>query len=259
VSHLHFPDGVLPLWLITVGWLATMAAVGAASRALRRAGRAQSAVPVIGVVAALVIASMSTEIVPIAYHVNLTVLAGIIVGPWASILVALVVNVILALFGHGGVTVIGLNTVEIATEMILGYLLFHGALKAFHGRAGLSAATATVVTLFLTTTLMIGIVALSQVAPVDARDTGSLDPATLSFSNPFGGGLVANRIVTPERVAGETPAGAISVERFAVIVYALGVIGWAIEAVLIGSMVAFVARVRPGLLRHSLVEGAAWT
>ena len=38
-------------------------------------------IPLLGVVAALMLVGMSTEFVPIAYHVNLAVLAGIIVGP----------------------------------------------------------------------------------------------------------------------------------------------------------------------------------
>jgi hypothetical protein len=157
------------------------------------------------------------------------------------------------------VTVVGLNTVEIATEMSLGYVLFHGIVRVLRGRPGLAAGLATVLTLFVSTTLMIGIVALSQVAPVDARETGALDPATLSFSDPFGQGLFANRIATPEREPSVAPAGAISVARFAAVVYALGLIGWTIEALLIGSMVSFVARVRPGLLRHPLLGGLEWT
>ena len=63
---------------------------------------------------------MSSEIIPIAYHINLTVLAGILLGPWLSIISAVIVNVMLALLGHGGVTVIGLNTLVISTEMIAG-------------------------------------------------------------------------------------------------------------------------------------------
>ncbi len=31
-----------------------------------------------------------------------------------------------------------------------------------------------------------------------ARDTGALDPGTLTFANPLDSGLVANRVVTPE-------------------------------------------------------------
>lgn len=257
MSHIHIPDGVLPLWLIGLGWLVTAILVTAAIVALRHADRARI-VPQAGVVSALVIAAMSTEIVPIAYHVNLTVLAGIVLGPWTSIVAALVINSILALFGHGGVTVVGLNTVVIGAEMSLGWLLFAAFARVWRGRLGFAAGLATLVTLFLSTSLMIGVVALSQVGLGEARDTGALNPSTLSFSNPFGEGLFANRIVTPEH-EGETVTSHLSLARFATAVYLLGAIGWTIEALIVGYLVAFIARVRPGLLGRLLLGGASWT
>jgi cobalt/nickel transport system permease protein len=253
MSHLHIPDGILPLWLIAVGWLVTALLLWLAMRSLRKVDKARI-VPHIGVVAAFVIAAMSTEIVPIAYHVNLTVLAGIVIGPAPAVLVAFVVNVVLSLFGHGGVTVGGLNTLITAAEMVLGYALFHGLLRFAPGRPGLAAGVATVITLFLTTTLSIGIVALSQISPSQARDLGSLDPSTLTLRDPFSGGLFANRIVTPEGEAGQ-PVETLSLRRFAISLYLLGSVGWALEALLVGSMVSFMARVRPGLLRRALLAG----
>ena len=256
MSHLHIPDGVLPLWLVALGWVVAAVYVGLALIAVRKGERVQL-VPRVGVVAALVLAAMSTEIVPIAYHLNLTVLAGIILGPAAGVLAAFAVNLILALFGHGGVTVIGLNTVVIGTEVVAGFLLFRGFSRLVGDRPGLAAGLATVLALALSTTLMIGIVGLSRIAPTHARDLGSLDPKTLTLANPFGHGLVANRIVTPEQGA---PAGngGVSLTRFAIAVYALGAIGWAIEATLTGFIVSFVARVRAELLRPG-ESGVSWT
>ncbi len=256
MSHIHIPDGVLPLWLIGLGWAVAIAMLAASFAALRRAPR-ERVVPRLGVVAALVIAAMSTEIVPIAYHVNLTVLAGILLGPAAGPLLAFVVNVVLALFGHGGVTVIGLNTVIIGTECVLGWALFRLLGRAWPRRVGLAAGVATVLTLFVSTTMLIGVVALSGTNPATARDTGALDPGTLSLSNPFGGGLVANRIVTPEQEL-QRQAPHLALWKFAVAVYGLGSIGWAIEGTLTGFMVAFVVRVRPALLVRA--KGVArWT
>ena len=77
---------------------------------------------------------MSTEFVPIAYHINLTVLAGIIVGPAMGFLAAFIVDLILALFGHGGITVVGLNTLIVGAECALGSLIFRG-LVPFDARA----------------------------------------------------------------------------------------------------------------------------
>ena len=133
MSHLHIPDGVLPLWLVLSGWAITLPVVWLASRRAAADRESMRKVPLLGVVAALVLVAMSTEVVPIAYHVNLTIVAGVLVGPWLSVIVAFVVVAMLALIGHGGVTVIGLNTVIIAAEMILGWALFR-AFSAALGR-----------------------------------------------------------------------------------------------------------------------------
>lgn len=245
MSHIHIPDGVLPLWLIAAGWLATFALVALASRRasaldLRRR------IPLVGAMGALMLVAMSSEIVPIAYHVNLTVVAGAILGPWLSIITALVVDTVLALLGHGGVTVIGLNTLVISAEMIVGWAVFRALLLAIgRKRAGLAAGVATVVALALSTTLLVGIVALGGGGAAASRESGALDPSTLRFSNPLSSGIFSNAIVLPEKPAAGKP---LSLARFAAMVYTLGAIGWVIEALISAAIVSYVARVRPGLL-----------
>lgn len=244
MSHIHIPDGVLPLWLIAAGWLATFALVALASRRataldLRRR------IPLVGAMGALMLVAMSSEIVPIAYHVNLTVVAGALLGPWLSIITAVVVDTVLALLGHGGVTVIGLNTLVISAEMIVGWAVFRALLRAIgRKRAGLAAGVATVVALALSTTLLVGIVALGGGAAA-SRESGALDPSTLRFSNPLSSGVFSNAIVLPEEPSADKP---LSLARFAAMVYTLGAIGWVIEALISAAIVSYVARVRPGLL-----------
>ena len=128
MSHLHIPDGILPLWLVLAGWVATLALLAVSARRLDEA-EMRRRVPLLGSVAALMLVAMASEIVPIAYHINLTVVAGILVGGWLSIPTAFVVVTILALLGHGGVTVIGLNTLVIGSEMLLGAALFRGFVR----------------------------------------------------------------------------------------------------------------------------------
>ncbi|MHB1477319.1 MAG: energy-coupling factor ABC transporter permease, partial [Coriobacteriia bacterium] len=159
MSHIHIPDGVLPWWLWIAGWLAAAALLGIAARRATRTG-SRRAVPLIGAVSALVLVSMSSEIVPIAYHVNLTVIAGVLLGPWLGVIAAFIVVLVLALLGHGGVTVMGLNTLVIGTEIALGWALVRGGtrllgIKKIRPVAGI----ATVLTLALTTTMLVGIVA----------------------------------------------------------------------------------------------------
>ena len=109
MSHIHIPDGVLPLWLVAAGWVMTLALLFLIARRLS-GPEGRRKIPLLGVMAALMLVGMSTEFVPIAYHVNLSVLAGIIVGPAMGFLAAFIVDLILALFGHGGITVVGLNS-----------------------------------------------------------------------------------------------------------------------------------------------------
>jgi cobalt/nickel transport system permease protein len=249
VSHIHIPDGVLPLWLIAVGWvvagaLTALAVRRAESHDLRRR------VPLVGAMAALMLVGMSSEIIPIAYHINLTVLAGILLGPWLSIITALIVNVMLALVGHGGVTVIGLNTLVITSEMVVGWFLFGRFVRVFgRRRPALLAGGATVLALMVSTTLLVVIVALGG-SPAATRESGAFNPTTLSFANPFGHGVVTNVIVAPEP---KTATPKLPVARFALMVYVLGSVGWLIEALITAVIVGFVARVRPGLV----FEGAA--
>lgn len=261
MSHIHIPDGVLPLWLVIAGWAVAAALIGLA---VRRVGGQdlRRRVPLVGAVAALMLVGMSTEIVPIAYHVNLTVIAGILLGPWLSIITAFVVDLMLSLVGHGGITVVGLNTLVIAAEMIFGWALFRAFVGAFgRRRAAPAAAAATVIALALSTTLLVGIVAVGGTAAT-TRETGAFDPATLSFSNPFSDGIAANHLLggeeheyeessTAEEEEGhdhESEDGELSVSRFAAMVYTLGAIGWIIEALITALVIGFVSRVRPGLV-----------
>ena len=252
MSHIHIPDGVLPLWLVSAGWVVTLVLLFLIARRLSGPD-ARRKIPLLGVMAALMLVGMSTEFVPIAYHVNLTVLAGIIVGPAMGFLAAFIVDLILALFGHGGITVVGLNTLIIGAECVLGYLIFRGLFRLLGARqsVGVPAAASVVFTLFITTMMLIGVVALSNVDPGRARDTGSLEMATLNFKNPFEGGWVDNRVIHPEKEAKgdfSVQNSGVNLGRFATAVLLLGVMGWVLEAAITAVIVQFIYRVRRDLI-----------
>ncbi len=251
MTHIHIPDGVLPLWLWLGGWLLTLGVLWVAGRAGAGA-ESRRRVPLLAVLSAMMLVAMSSEIVPLAYHLNLTVIAGTLLGATLSPIAAFIVCVILALLGHGGVTVIGLNTLLISAEMIVGGLLVRTFIRALgRGRVPLAAALATVVTLAVTTAMLVGVVALAGAGSATARETGALDPGSLSFSNPVSDGVFSLGLFS----GGEAPpAGApaaaeqISVARFATVVFVLGPIGWALEALVTALVLGYVARVRPSLL-----------
>jgi cobalt/nickel transport system permease protein len=260
MSHIHVPDGILPLWLILTGWVITVAWIALAVRRLADEDLRRR-IPLVGAVAALMLVAMSTHIVPLAYHINLTVLAGVLLGPWLSVPTAFVVVTILALIGHGGVTVIGLNTIVIGAEMALGWALFNAFVRWLgRARPALSAGVATVITLAITTSLLVLIVALGG-SPAATRESGAFDPDTLSFTNPFAEGVIGSTLLGDEHGhKGETgyeheaeaeegpEEEPFDLRRFALIVYVLGSIGWLFEALVTAGIVGFVARVRPSLV-----------
>lgn len=223
MTHMHIPDFVLPVWLWVSG-LVVMAAGLWVSLVRLRSMDMKKKIPLLGAISAAMIVAMTLEILPLAYHINLSVVAGILLGPALGFVAAFIVNLMLALLGHGGISVLGLNTILLGLEAVLGHTFF-SLFKRF-SPVFWRAAVATVLTLFTTTLLLIGIVAASN-----------LDPGT--FLHPDEHGL-----------APQEPA--VSVPKFALLVLSLGVFGWIIEAAITGSVVKFISQVKPDLLFHKL-------
>src|SRR4030067_2643235 len=122
MSHIHLPDGVLPVWLWVSGFIVAILVGTILSRFIKKEELTRR-LPLLGMMAAAMVLGASVEIVPIAYHVNLTVISGILLGPSLIFLATFVVNVILALFGHGGIIVIRLKTLTLSIEGVFGYFL----------------------------------------------------------------------------------------------------------------------------------------
>ncbi|HEX2988879.1 MAG TPA: energy-coupling factor ABC transporter permease [Chloroflexota bacterium] len=248
MSHIHIPDGVLPVWLVGAGWLLAIIVLGLVSLRVRHTEPGRQ-LPLLGVMSALMLVGMSTEIIPIGYHINLSVLAGIVLGPAMSFLAAFIVNLILALFGHGGITVVGLNALVVGVEASLGYYLFSAVWSVLRGRQrtpALSAGIAAFIALVLSSLLMVGVVALSAIGP-SAQASASL-PESLSFQNPFEHGLIGSEIGRAEEHQADATGNSVDVATFAKLVALFGIAGWIAESLLTGAIVGFVHRVRPDLV-----------
>jgi cobalt/nickel transport system permease protein len=235
MTHIHIPDGVLPVWLWASGFL-LMSLFFALSLFRLRTADMKKKVPLLGAIAAVMLVAMSLEILPIAYHLNLSVAAGILLGPSLGFMAAFIVNLMLAFVGHGGITVVGLNTVLLGTEAFLGHTLF------YLFRKGLpvfwSAAVATVLSLFLASLLLIGIVGVSHV-----------DAESFAHQHEHEGG------VTEQTHEQHHEPESSSLRTFAVIVLSLGSIGWIIEGAITGAVIQFISKVKPDLLAHGLHKG----
>jgi cobalt/nickel transport system permease protein len=232
MTHIHIPDGILPVWLWASGFLLMSAFLALSIFRLRTADMKKK-VPLLGALAAVMLVAMSLEILPIAYHLNMSVAAGILLGPSLGFMAAFIVNLMLAFVGHGGITVVGLNTLLLGTESLLGHMLF------YLFRKGLpvfwSAALSTVFSLFVASLLLIGIVGISHVhAEFFAHDYE------------HGGGVNEQ---TQEQHDEQEQS---SLRSFAVIVLSLGSIGWIIEGAITGAVIQFISKVMPDLLSHGL-------
>lgn len=159
MSHLHLVDGILPLAWWVVGYILAFAVLGFALPKIKKEDVAKR-IPYIGVVAALMLLTMSVPLGFLPFHLNLTVLAGILAGPWLGFTAVFIVNIILAFIGHGGITVVGLNTLIIGTEVILGYYLFSHL--RMYVKPTAAVAVTVVFALLISTSLMVGLITSSD-------------------------------------------------------------------------------------------------
>jgi len=237
MSHIHLPDGVLPVWLWIAGFIGAFLVGAILLRFFKREDFPRR-LPLLGMMAAVMVLGASVEIVPIAYHVNLTVISGILLGPSLIFLATFVVNVILALFGHGGITVIGLNTLTLSLEGVLGYLLFHLFWRILK-KLTLATFVATFVALFVSTVSMIGVVSL-----------GTSHYEELMHQEE-GGGVFEFKLLK-EKGDLQKKEGAekeVNLKRFIWILLPLSFLGWLLEAVITSLIVRYIHRLRPDLLR----------
>ena len=237
MSHIHLPDGVLPVWLWVAGFIGAILAGVILSKFYKREDLSKR-LPLLGMMAAAMVLGASVEIVPIAYHVNLTVISGILLGPSLIFLATLVVNVILALFGHGGITVIGLNTLTLSLEGVLGYFVFHLFWRIFK-RLSIAIFLATFLALFASTLSMIGVVSLGTSHYEELIHQGE------------GRGVFEFKLLK-EKEDHQKREGAeeeVNLKRFITILLPLSFLGWLLEGVITLFIVRYIHRLRPDLLR----------
>jgi cobalt/nickel transport system permease protein len=278
MSHIHLPDGVLPVWLWLSGLIAMVFIGTVLFRSIRRE-EVSKRLPLLGMMAAVMVLGASVEVVPIAYHVNLTVISGILLGPSLIFLATLIVNIILAMFGHGGITVLGLNTLILSLEGILGYYFFQLLWKMFkkltrstalspafeggdgkrrsgsnlskprhlcRGGEGLTPAVflATFLSLLVSTSSMIGVVSLGASHYEEMIHQGDRR------------GIFEFELSKEKRDQHEKEAKKeeVNLKRFMAIILPLGFIGWVLEGVITSLIARYIYRIRPELLR---LKGAA--
>jgi len=217
--HIHVPDGVFPVWLWALGYIIVTAFL---SIAVRKVDEDEKRGIHAAAMSAVMLVAMSIPL-GVPYHINLTVLAGIILGPWWALISNFVTNLILATFGHGGITIVGLNTMVTWFESLVGLYIFmtlRAAFKQRKWRFTVATGVSTFTALVLSTVLVIGIVAASGINPAEA--------------------------IHHEHEGGEEPQ--ISMAVFAALIVPIALVGAVIEAIITSLIVIYARKVRPTLI-----------
>ena len=119
-------------------WALALLLLVLGARALRGASPQRLAYQ--GALGALVLAAMVVELPlgPLDYHLTLVGPVGVLLGPASIFQVVFVANAILALVGHGGLTVVGLNALVLGAGGVLARPVYAGVRAALGtaGRAG---------------------------------------------------------------------------------------------------------------------------
>lgn len=123
MSHIHIPDGIVPSYLWITGYVITFIIMIILFRK-NRYDHLRKKVPLCALMSAIMLISMSIPLGFLPVHIGLAVLSGIILGPSLGFVSVFTVNLILALTGHGGITIVGINTLILGAEVIIGYYIY---------------------------------------------------------------------------------------------------------------------------------------
>ncbi len=218
--HIHIPDGVFPTWLWLSGIVILIPLVLLAIYFTRKD---QKKLVLASAITALMLIVFSIEI--FGYHLNFTALSGMILGPWWSLLSITIVNIFLALFGHGGVTVAPINIIINWVEALIAFFIFKFVIRKIKNRkikASISGIT-VFFSLFISFVLFLGIIYLTGINPAlqNEHDTNNFNINQQQY---------------------------IPLTEFAIISFIPMLISAIMESILTSFMVIFISKVRPKLL-----------
>jgi len=215
MSHLHIPDGLLPLWVWGTGLLVALLLLVRASHLAREHSPQRIAYQ--GALGGLMLAAMAIPLGPFEYHLTLAGPVGILLGGAGAFQVSFVVSAILALMGHGGLTVVGLNALVLGAGAVVAYRV-HGAV-AHRLKPAPALALGTAAGQAVAGLLWLGVVGIGL----------RLDPGIAAHAG-----------------AGDGRLGVFA--AFALPLWAVGIV---VESVIAFGLGRFLARVQPGLLPHA--------
>ncbi len=210
MAHIHLQDGSLPIEWLAIWWAFSIIILLVCLIRLRRRELEPSRLTLAALSTATIFAIFQVSI-PVfgGVHLSLMPLVGILLGPFLGPVVGLVVNLFSAAIGHGGWGLIGANLVINSIEIVTAWAVYR-------------------VTARWETSIMV-------------RGTAAV------FTALFAGNLAMIAIVLVSGLQGVSQGLAATAAGLAVIGSVNMGIG-AVEAVLCGYLMTYIARVRPGIL-----------
>ena len=140
---MHISDGVLSAPVLAAGWIITAIFIALAIWWSKKKGIEVEVIPKLSVMTAVffVVCLVHIPIGPTCVHFMLAGLMGIILGIFAfpAIFIGLVLQAFL--FQFGGITTIGINTVDVGIPALIAYVIFQRGMKSelLSSRRGFSA------------------------------------------------------------------------------------------------------------------------
>jgi len=241
---MHISEGILPPVLLAAGAAASAGGIALGLRAMDH-----ERVPRVALLtSALFVASLiHVKVGPSSAHLVLNGLAGLILG-WAifpAFLVALLLQAVL--FGFGGLTTLGVNTFDLALPGVVCYYLFgcaiRGSLPAVAGRQAHGSQPSAVSSQRLLTTHF-------------SLLTSHCSLTAAVYALGFGAGAAAI-LVSSLITAGVLLAAGKEWKTLGELLVLAHVPIMVIEGLLTGSVVVFLARVRPEVLGAGAMKEAA--
>ncbi|WP_129600428.1 cobalt transporter CbiM [Anaerophilus nitritogenes] len=123
---MHIPDGMLPLYACVGAYAATGGIAAYTIKKIKEKEDPKKQIPKVSIVtAAFFVGSLiNIPIPPTSVHLMLTGTLGILVGDYAFLSVIVSLFFQAALFGHGGLTTIGINTIILGIPAIVSSIIY---------------------------------------------------------------------------------------------------------------------------------------
>ena len=130
---MHLPDGLVPVGMAAAGYAGSGALLALSMNRIARLPDPQAAMPRAAMMTAVFFAASAivVPVPPTTVHLMLSGVMGVLLGWFAvpAILVGLFLQAVL--FGHGGLTTIGLNGLIIAVPALVAFMVYRASAGRF--------------------------------------------------------------------------------------------------------------------------------